>query len=104
MPKVKCNCSICFKEFYIWPSAIKQGKGKTCSYECLCKYRSINIHKGNFKIGFNHTKETIDKFKIQRKGNKNINWKGGRNKTCKNGYIRIYTVDHPNRNKNNRIY
>lgn len=39
MPKVKCICPECGKEFYQYPSRIKQGV-KRCSTECKAKHQS----------------------------------------------------------------
>jgi hypothetical protein len=58
---VKCICQICRKEFFIYESDIKNGRGKYCSKECM------NIA-----------------FKETRLGEKHPNWKGGKIKhICK---------------------
>jgi hypothetical protein len=39
------NCQQCGKEFYTYPSQIKQGKGKFCSASCGAKYSAIERGK-----------------------------------------------------------
>ncbi len=71
MPKIKCICQCgCGKEFEIWPSHIKQSRGKYFSRECESRGQSI------FQIGEN-----------------NNHWKGGKIKvTCQCGCGREFEV------------
>jgi len=39
MPKIIVKCDMCGKEFAVYPSRIKTGKGKHCSRECYLEYK-----------------------------------------------------------------
>jgi 5-methylcytosine-specific restriction endonuclease McrA len=53
--KIKKNCLICGKEIGVFPSRIKEGKGKFCSVKCYAEWQSKN-----------------------RMGQKAYNWRGGK--------------------------
>lgn len=103
-------CPICNKEFKTYPSNIKRGKGKFCSYSC----RSINFsgkNNPNFGKDFSginnpfygkkHSIKTRKEYSRNRighwLGNKNPRWNNGR--TITNGYISIFQKNHPYSNK-----
>ena len=77
MPIIK-NCLTCGKEFKTIPYSIKRGEGKFCSLKCRPLLSA----------------QTRQKMSEAKSGEKNHNWKGGRKKTT-DGYILIYTPDHP---------
>lgn len=107
---VKCICKTCNKEFYIYPSDFKEGKGKNCSKKCQNIYQKSNLNDGCFKKGHKPplnwikswsnkqkgkklSKETIEKMKL-RTGKLSPRWKGGRYKS-NSGYIYILNKEHP---------
>lgn len=102
MPKIKCFCTICSKEFHVWPSKIRQKGGRVCSLECLYIYRSKYPHKGNFQKGQHPSSSTEFKKGMTREFSPA--WKGGRSSNG-SGYIKILTpIDHPLQEKQKRIY
>ena len=90
------KCLICNKEFYIVPS--HKYRSKFCSR--LCYYKSIK--------GKKLSKKTKYKISIAHKGlqgmlaEKNPFWRGGKHKSPE-GYIFIYTPNHPFRDFNKYI-
>ena len=58
--KVKCNCLVCGNEFVVFPSDIKNGRGKFCSHECRGLYWSAEKHH-NWNNG-----STIEKEKLRK--------------------------------------
>lgn len=74
------NCKKCGKAFYAYPSVLKMGGSKFCSKKCW------------YSLG--HSKETIKKISISKKGSPASNWKGGKT-IGKVGYIDIYKPKHP---------
>ena len=81
--KVYNYCETCGKRFWA-----KRKIKKTCSKICLCKYRS-KVLTGKKQLNKNIL------------GDKNPNWKGGRIRENKkeNGYVLVYSPDHPYKNK-----
>lgn len=77
--KIKRNCIICKKEFFVWRST-KPQNGKFCSLKCRSKHRRI-FHSGENSFA----------------------WKGGKYKD-KHGYIYIYSPNHPFKNSSNRVF
>lgn len=69
------------------------GKHRKCSEETKNKIGKANTGK----IA---SKATKLKLSLMRKGDNNSNWKGGITKT-KNGYILIYSPNHPHKSKSN---
>jgi very-short-patch-repair endonuclease len=37
--RVYLNCEMCGKQFWKWPSAVANGEGRCCSYECLNEWK-----------------------------------------------------------------
>ena len=54
---IKKICEICKKSFKTWPSRIKIGKGKTCSFKCRQKYLG-SIHRGTNHHNWKRIKKT----------------------------------------------
>jgi len=72
---VLVNCVICNKEYYAWPSRLKEGKDKCCSKTCrveLMKTTSYLVTNNPSK-----TDEGKARLRLQNKGEKSWNWKGG---------------------------
>lgn len=97
--KIEKICQYCKKIFFLYHDPSHQGGGKFCSIKC--------------RANFGHTKETKEKLSIaQRKrwlrnptlyqGKNNPQWKGGRYKTIE-GYVLIYSPNHPFKNSSNRV-
>lgn len=52
MPKIKCVCKKCSKEFFVWPYRIKNNIVKFCSMQCYDKYKigkNVGINNHNWK-------------------------------------------------------
>ena len=56
--KIKRNCKICKKAFWVWPSTIKYSKAEFCSITCglanryggsNCLQKPYNIHRNRLK-------------------------------------------------------
>lgn len=41
MSKIQVTCEVCGKQFKVYPSQLKYGRGKTCSNECSYKIRAL---------------------------------------------------------------
>lgn len=39
--RIECICTVCASRFYVKPSSVRAGRGKTCSREC--QYKSVSI-------------------------------------------------------------
>lgn len=96
----KCKCG---KIFQIFPCEIKYGQGKYCSKKCKYRFafRTLSFRKKArlaFK-GKHHTEKTKKKMSKNRKGKctkeQCYNWKGGRIKNDKRGYIIVLKPKHP---------
>lgn len=100
---IKRICRICKKEFWVFPSAIKRNRSKTCSVKCANQSISQTM-KGKMpkfipdNIGRKHSAETKKKISKNRKGkyagSDNCRWKGGKLR-AKEGYIYILKRNHP---------
>lgn len=101
---IKRICQICKKEFWVKLSAIKRGRGKSCSQKCYYKskightpwnknLKGIHLNPGG---GFQKGQVAPNKGKKfpERSGTKHHMWIGGRIKTS-DGYIYIYKPKHP---------
>lgn len=86
------ECFFCHKQFQISGYKYNEGKGKYCSLKCSYNKESWNKGKKGLQISWN-------KGKI---GKLSKNWKNGK-KHDRNGYIYIYTLEHPFRNCDNRV-
>jgi hypothetical protein len=82
-----CKCDYCGKEFERPVSNLK--KNQFCCREHYWKW--LKKHRKGFK----HSRESREKIRKSKIGNKNHRWKGGRIYTDK-GYVLIYSPDHPN--------
>jgi hypothetical protein len=71
--KTECICENCGKKFYLYPSRVKNGRGKNCSITCKAISNSRN-----------------------QSGENNYNWHGGTH--MKDGYRFIYSPNHPKKN------
>jgi hypothetical protein len=83
------NCPVCTKEFKIFPYQIKNKRGFVCSKQCLKVYQ---VGK-KFKV----SPEKI------RFGKKHPAWKGGKY-VDNDGYVMIFSPNHPNRNIKGYIF
>jgi RNA recognition motif-containing protein len=54
------------------------------------------------QVGRSTSQETRQKLSDVNKGKNNPNWRGGL--FCRNGYVRIYSPDHPNTDATNNVY
>lgn len=124
------RCKICDKTFYLAPWRAKRFKNNFCSTKCMGVGRknkplSAETRKriGIANTGKKRTKESREKYRkasLGRKHNiatrkkisqnhadfngpKHPRWKGGK-KILPNGYVLIYSSDHPHRNKCNQVY
>lgn len=48
---LKVNCRRCKKEFFVYPSDIKEGKGKHCSRKCQFETQRLYPNRGCFQKG-----------------------------------------------------
>ena len=79
-------CDVCRCQF-LWQARTLGSKSKNKGY--FCSVQCANQSPG--------------KAQGAPRGEKHKSWQGGRRKT-EQGYIQVWTNDHPNRNKNNYIY
>ena len=105
---IKRICRICGKEFFTYPSHIKQQRGKFCSKKCHSKSMEGIPLSGetrrkmgetlmghpSYTKGMKFSKETKEKMSIAHSGKNAWNWKGGRFRAC-GGYIYILKPHHP---------
>jgi hypothetical protein len=89
--KIKIKCLTCKKEKYVWPSKLKEGNGKYCSYKCF-SVSMIGREAWNKGLKTGIIPSSAFK-KGQNIGERHPYWKGGI--TNHMGYIRIYHPDHP---------
>ena len=76
--KMTAKCRVCEKEFRTFPSNVKRGQGKHCSYKCRSKSHSK-------KLGANSN-----------------NWKGGKTIDAR-GYVLVRASSHPFAKKNHYV-
>jgi len=62
-------CKTCGKEFIVYPSQLRIGRGKFCSWNCTVKTITKNLNPMAFKGG-KHTEEWKRKMSERTKGNK----------------------------------
>lgn len=107
------NCFVCNKKIKFYPSYIKANRGFYCSTKCrgISKRgiklpprtkehcRNISIANKGRKLNLSPRQKQI--YRIKHLGNLNGRWNGGTYKDM-DGYIYIYSPNHPN--KTNRSY
>jgi len=84
MPKIEKHCKWCDKEYLVFPSAAK--RSSFCGMSCRGSWLAVNR--------LNRNKRDVS-------GDKNPAWKGGR--YIVEGYAYVYSPNHPNRTKDNRV-
>jgi len=110
-----CKCDYCGKNFKRKLSLVSRSKHHFCNNECNGKY-----FRGKNNVNYQRTfsKATLKKMSIAKKkirgkahpmygvhryGEDNPNWKGGKVKDGQ-GYVYIYSPNHPNKSNRNYVY
>lgn len=97
--RIDCNCLNCCKEFNI-PQHLFQ-KRKFCSLHCAVKFRWVT---GKMPKISDATKKKISTtLKGKYAGEKNSRWTGGKT-THADGYIYIYSPNHPLKDHHNYVF
>lgn len=98
--KIEIICKYCKNPFLIYPYRIRVGEGKFCSKQCYWSFGHTEESKKRMSIG--QQKRFLNHPELIMYGENNPAWKGGKIKTTE-GYILIYSPNHPFKNSRNGV-